>query len=120
VIFNEFRSDGIWPSDVQIRELLIHVIPILNLIDNSLSHHESKRMVLSHGQKSIVSKHVRGSAHQELIILEVQPGVDVMSESHFGVHVNSSVVPEGHPSPKVNFEGLWSHHFEGVISAVNS
>lgn len=99
VVFDELRSDRIWPSDVKVGEFFVHVISILNFIDDGLGHHQSKWMILGHRHESIISVHVRSSAHHELIVFKVQPRVHVLHESHFGIHVNSSVIPKCHPPP---------------------
>ena len=94
----------------------IVVSSIVNLINKMLGHLEAIRMVLSHSQNSDIRIHVRGSAHNKLIILERDPVRHVLIEGHLGVQVNTTVVPEGHPSPNVGFESLWSKQFKSFVS----
>lgn len=65
-------------------------------------------MVFSHGEDSNVGIHVRGGAHHELIVSKADPVGNVLGESHFGIKVNTSVVPESHPPPDIGLECLWS------------
>ena len=66
-------------------QMSIVVSSIINLIDEMLGHLETIRMVLSHSQNSDISVHVRGSAHDKLIVLEGDPIRHVLIEGHFSI-----------------------------------
>lgn len=77
-------------------------------------------MVLSHSQNSNICVHVWSGAHNKFIILKANPVRHIFGESHFGIQINTTVVPKSHPSPDVGFESLWSEHLECFVSSLNS
>jgi len=101
-------------------QMSIIIGSVINLVNEMLSHLKPIGMVLGHGQNSNISVHVRGSAHNKLVVLKANPVRHVLGKCHLGVQVNTTIMPKGHPSPDISFESLWSHHFESFVSSFYS
>lgn len=105
MILNEAISNCVRPCRVCYAcwrlMVAIHIGSFINLVNDVLNHQKTVWMMLSHKHHSIIHGHSRGTALNIFVVVEINPVRDIVLESHFHIHVNSSIMPQSHPLKQV-------------------